>query len=161
MISVGDTLPGAKLIHMTDKGPQEVQLAEKLSGRKVVIVAVPAAFSGLCDQVHLPSFIRTKAQFDDRGVDEIICLAVNDPFVMKAWGESTGASEAGITMLADADGGFTKAIGMDFDAPVVGLYGRSTRYAMLVEDGTVRVLNTESEHGVCDRTAGEGLLEAI
>ncbi|KUJ76512.1 thiol peroxidase [Ruegeria marisrubri] len=161
MISVGDSLPDAKLIRMTDSGPEVVRLSDKLTGRKVVLVAVPAAFSGLCDQVHLPSFIRTKPQFDAKGVDEIICLAVNDPFVMKAWGESTGATEAGITLLADADGSFTREIGMNFDAPVVGLYGRSVRYAMVVEDGVVRALNTESEHGICDRTAGETLLEEI
>lgn len=160
-IQPGDTLPDATFLRMTDSGPEEVPLAPKLKGRKVVIVAVPAAFSGLCDKLHLPSFIRTRDQFAERGVDEIICVAVNDPFVMKAWGETSGATEAGITMLADADGSFAKSIGMSFDAPVVGLFGRSIRYAMLVEDGVVKVLNTEAAHGVCEATAGEGLLEAM
>lgn len=161
MIKVGDTLPEATLIRKTDTAMEPVELSGKTKDRKVVIVAVPAAFSGLCDQVHLPSFIRSKAGFEAKGVDEIICLAVNDPFVMEAWGKSTGATEAGITMLADADGSYAKAIGMDFDAAVAGLYGRSLRYAMLVENGEVKILNMEEQHGVCDLTAGETLLEAM
>lgn len=161
MIKVGDSLPEATLMVKTDSGMAPVALADKVKGRKVVLVAVPAAFSGLCDQLHLPSFIRTKPQFEEKGVDEIICVAVNDPFVMEAWGISTGATDAGITLLSDADGSFAKSIGMNFDAPVAGLYGRSLRYAMLAEDGVVKILNMETEHGVCDLTAGETLLDAI
>lgn len=161
MISVGDRLPDATLIRKTGTGMEQVPLADLISGRRVVIVGVPGAYSGLCDQVHLPSFIRTRPAFDAKGIEAVICIAVNDPFVMDAWGNSTGAAQAGIEMLADADGGFTRAIGMSFDAPVVGFYGRSTRYAMLAEDGIVRVLNTEEAHGICDRTAGETLLEAL
>ncbi|MBO6774162.1 MAG: peroxiredoxin [Marinibacterium sp.] len=160
-ISVGDKLPDATLIYMTDEGPGSVQLADKLAGRKVVILAVPAAFSNTCDKLHMPSFIRTKAQFDGKGVDEIICLSVNDVFVVRAWGESTGATEAGITMLADADGSFTKAIGMAFDAAVIGFYGRSVRYAMLVEDGVAKIIQTEEKAGVCEMTSGEALLEKM
>lgn len=161
MINVGDTLPEATLMRKTDAGFEQIALSDKVKGRKVVIVAVPAAFSGLCDQVHLPSFIRTKPKFDEKGVDEVICVAVNDPFVMEAWGKTTGADEAGITMLADADGSYSKAIGASFDAPVAGLFGRSIRYAMLVDDGEVKVLKTEEEHGVCDLTAGETLLDEM
>ena len=84
-----------------------------------------------------------KDGFDDKGVDEIVCVSVNDPFVMKAWGEATGADEAGIAMLGDAEGAFTKAIGMDFAAPPAGLIGRSKRYAMVVEDGVVAALHVE------------------
>jgi len=109
----------------------------------------------------VPSFIRTKDQFDGKGVDEIICVSVNDPFVMKAWGEATGADAAGLTMLADPESAFTTAIGMNFDAPPVGLMARSKRYAMLVEDGVVKVLNEESSPGECEVSAGEGLLDAM
>ena len=91
----------------------------------------------------------------------MICLSVNDPFVMSAWGESTGATAAGITMLGDADSSFTKAIGMDFDAPPVGLMGRSKRYAMLVDDGTVTILQEEENPGVCDVSGGEALLASM
>jgi cytochrome c peroxidase len=94
-------------------------------------------------------------------VDEIICISVNDPFVMQAWGEATGATAAGITMLADPQGAFTKALGMDFDAPPAGLIGRSKRYAMAVEDGRVTVLHVEESPGTCEASAGESMLAEI
>ncbi|EEX09243.1 peroxiredoxin-2E-2 [Ruegeria lacuscaerulensis ITI-1157] len=161
MISTGDTLPEATLIQMGENGPEEVRLSSKVKGRKVVIFAVPGAFTGTCTTAHVPSFMRTTDQFAAKGVDEIICVAVNDPFVMQAWGESTGATAAGLTMLADPASEFTKAIGMDFDAPPAGLFGRSKRYAMLVEDGKVVALNLEESPGTCEVSAGEGLLEVI
>ena len=135
-----------------------VKMADKVKGRKVVVFAVPGAFTPTCHSAHVPSFVRTKDQFDAKGVDEIICVSCNDPFVMKAWGEATGATAAGITMLADASSEFTRAIGMDFDAPPVGLIARSKRYAMLVDDGTVTLLQQEESSGVCDVSGGEGLL---
>ncbi|WP_050605111.1 peroxiredoxin [Ruegeria sp. 6PALISEP08] len=161
MISTGDALPEATLIQMGANGPEEVRISDKTKGRKVVIFAVPGAYTGTCTTAHVPSFMRTKKQFDDKGVDEIMCLSVNDPFVMQAWGESTGATEAGLTMVSDAASEFTKAIGMDFDAPPVGLIARSKRYAMLVEDGKVTALNLEENPGACEISAGEGLLEVI
>lgn len=161
MISTGDTLPDATLIQMGANGPEEVRISDKVKDRKVVIFAVPGAFTGTCTTAHVPSFIRTKGQFDAKGVDEVICLSVNDPFVMSAWGESTGATGAGLTMLSDAASEFTKAIGMEFDAPPVGLIARSKRYAMLVEDGKVTVLNLEENPGTCEISAGETLLGAI
>jgi cytochrome c peroxidase len=145
---------------MTDEGPETVSLAGKLSGRKVVIFAVPGAFSNTCHVAHMPSFIRTKDGFAEKGVDEIICLAVNDPFVMRSWAEATGADAAGISCLADADGSFAKAVGQDFDADVIGFYGRSKRYAMYVEDGVVKVFHPEVTRG-CEVSSGEALLEAI
>ncbi|MDU8912618.1 peroxiredoxin [Aestuariicoccus sp. MJ-SS9] len=160
-ISAGDTLPDATLLQIGENGPKEVSLAPRLAGRKVVLFAVPGAFTPTCDSAHVPSFIRTKDQFDAKGVDEIICLSVNDPFVMKVWGETTGATDAGITMLADPGSAFTKAIGMDFDAPPAGLHGRSQRYAMLVEDGKVVLFHEELGRGVCEATAGEALLAAM
>ncbi|WP_120634712.1 peroxiredoxin [Ruegeria sp. EL01] len=161
MISTGDTLPNATLIQMGADGPEGVQVSDKTKGRKVVIFAVPGAYTGTCTTAHVPSFMRTKDQFDAKGVDEIICVSVNDPFVMSAWGDATGASEAGLTMLSDASSEFTKALGMDFDAPPVGLIARSKRYAMLVEDGKVIALNLEENPGVCEISAGEGLLDVI
>ncbi|WP_170391446.1 peroxiredoxin [Ruegeria arenilitoris] len=161
MISTGDTLPEATLIQMGADGPEEVRVSSKIKGRKVVIFAVPGAFTPTCHSAHVPSFMRTKDQFAAKGVDEIICVSVNDPFVMKAWGEATGATAAGLTMLADPASEFTKAIGMDFDAPPAGLIARSKRYAMLVEDGKVVALNLEESPGACEISAGEGLLEVI
>ena len=157
-IEQGQTLPDATLIRLGDEGPEEVSLDSLTKGRKVVIFAVPGAFTPTCHSAHVPSFLRTKQHFAEKGVDEIVCIAVNDPFVMKAWGEATGAEEAGIAMLADPESAFTKAIGMDFTAPPVGLIARSKRYAMLVDDGTVTLLNVEGSPGECEVSAGETLL---
>ncbi len=158
-ISEGSRLPAATLLHVGDAGPAPVDLAARVAGRKVAIFAVPGAFTGTCTTAHVPSFIRTRDGFAAKGVDEIICISVNDPFVMKAWGDATGANDAGLTMLADADGSFTRAMGMDFDAPPVGLLGRSRRYAMLVDDGTVTALNIEESPGTCELSGGEALLD--
>lgn len=160
-ISTGDKLPSATLMQMGAEGPEAVSLNDKTAGRKVVIFAVPGAYTPTCHSAHVPSFIRTKDALAAKGVDEVICVSVNDPFVMKSWGEATGADAAGITMLGDADASFTKAIGMDFDAPPAGLLSRSKRYAMLVDDGTVSVLQAEENPGVCEVSGGEALLDAI
>ena len=161
MISVGDKLPDATVLRMGDKGPEQVSLGDKLKGRKVVIFGLPGAYTGTCTTAHVPSFIRTKAQFEAKGVDEIICVSVNDPFVMQAWGEATGATQAGLSFLADAGAAFTKAIGADFTADAVGLHDRSKRYALYAEDGVVQVLHAEDNPGACEISAGESLLEAI
>lgn len=159
-ISQGDRLPEATLIRFGAKGPEDVSLQDLTRGRKIVVFAVPGAFTPTCHSAHVPSFIRTKAQFDAKGVDEIVCISVNDPFVMNAWGEATGATAAGISMLADP-GGFTKALGLSFDAPARGLIGRSKRYAMYVVDGRVEVLHLEEAPGTCEVSGGEAMLAAI
>ena len=160
-ITVGDKLPETTFLIFGENGPEEVPLASKLKGRKVVIFGLPGAFTRGCSVTHLPSFMRTRDAFAEKGVDEVICIAVNDPFAMTAWGQHTGATEAGITMLADAAGDFTKAIGLEFSAPVVGLYNRCQRFALMAEDGVVKVLNLEEEAGACKLTVGEELLEKI
>jgi cytochrome c peroxidase len=160
-IAEGDRLPEAELIRMGDSGPEAVSLGGLARDGKMVVFAVPGAFTPTCSAAHVPSFIRTKDQFAEKGVDSIVCVAVNDPFVMKAWGESTGATEAGIQMMSDASGAFTRALGLDFDAPPAGFHGRSKRYAMYVEDGVVKALHVEESPGTCETSAGESLLEAI
>lgn len=160
-ISVGDKLPDATLLALGEAGPTGVSLSEKLVGRKVVIFGLPGAYTGTCTTAHVPSFMRTQADFEAKGVDEIICVSVNDPFVMQAWGESTGATAAGLTFLGDSSAEFTTAIGLDFSAPPAGLINRSKRYAMYVEDGEVKVLQVEENPGVCDISGGEALLAAI
>jgi glutaredoxin/glutathione-dependent peroxiredoxin len=160
-ISPGDTLPDATLLHIGANGPEGVALHARLKGRKVILFGLPGAYTGTCTSAHVPSFIRTKDAFAAKGVDEIICVSVNDPFVMKAWGDSTGASAAGITMLGDADAAFTLAIGMAFTAPPVGFFDRSKRYALYAEDGVVKVLHAEESPGVCDASGGEAMLRAM
>ncbi len=160
-IKEGDAVPGAKLVKLGADGPEHVDLAERLKGRRVVIFAVPGAFTPTCHSAHVPSFVRTRDAFREKGIDEIICIAVNDPFVLGAWDEATGASEAGITMLGDPEAAFTRAVGMEFDAPPAGLIARSRRYAMVVEDGIVRTLHVEQGPGVCEVSGGEALLATL
>lgn len=157
-IKTGDRLPDATVIVNGAEGPEQVQIADLTAGKTVVIFGLPGAYTGTCTNAHVPSFVRTKDQFAEKGVDAILCVAVNDPFVMGEWGKSTGAAAAGIRMLADPAAEFTKALGMEFTAPPVGLYDRSKRYAMLVEDGTVKLLNAEDNPGACEISAGETLL---
>ena len=120
----GDTLPQGTLLQMTQDGPAAVDMAQYATGR-VAIFALPGAYTGICSTQHVPSFIRTADQFRAKGVDRIVCVSVNDPFVMGAWAKDTGAEAAGLTFLSDADGAFTEAMGMSFDAPPAGLFGRS------------------------------------
>jgi cytochrome c peroxidase len=160
-ISKGDSLPDANLLRLGADGPEQVSLAELTKGRKVVLFAVPGAYTPTCHSAHVPSFTRNADALKSKGVDEIICVSVNDPFVMKAWGEATGADAAGLTLLGDADGSFTKAIGMNFDAPPAGLFGRSQRYALMAEDGVVKVLHLEESPGVCEISGGEAMVAAI
>jgi glutaredoxin/glutathione-dependent peroxiredoxin len=159
-IAIGSALPDASLLRMGENGAEAVTLSSKLKGRKVVIFGLPGAYTGTCSTAHVPSFIRTAPKFAEKGVDEIICVAVNDPFVMKAWGEATGAAAAGIAMLGDADSAFSKAIGMTFDVPPLGFFARSKRYALLAEDGVVTQFNPETGPG-CEISAGEYLLAQI
>lgn len=159
-LAIGQKLPDASMSVMGQDGPATLSLADKLAGRKVVVFALPGAFTGACSTSHLPSFIRTADAFRAKGVEDVICISVNDPFVLGAWGDATGASAAGITLLGDADGSFTRAIGMDFTAPAIGLIGRSNRWAALVEDGTITALSVD-EPGVCDISTGERFLETI
>lgn len=157
-IKSGDTLPDGNLIKLGEAGPEAVSVAELTKGKRIALFAVPGAYTPTCSSAHVPSFIRTKDGFAAKGIDTIVCVSVNDPFVMKAWGEATGATAAGIHMLGDTDGAFTAALGLSFDAPPAGLHGRSRRYAMIVDNGTVTALHIEESPGVCETTAGESLL---
>ena len=160
-IQTGDTLPDATLLELTADGPGPVDLGALTKGRKIAMFGLPGAYTGTCTTAHVPSFIRTKDELKEKGIEDIICLAVNDPFVMGAGGRSTGGSDAGIRFLGDADGALTKAMGLDFSAPPAGFYGRSQRYAMVVEDGKVTVLNIEDSPGTAEKSSGEALLAAL
>ncbi len=160
-ISVGSVLPDAMLSIKGDGEPEQVSLSAKLKGRNVVIFGLPGAFTSTCTAAHLPSFMRTREKLAAKGVDEVICVSVNDPFVMQAWGVSTGATAAGITMLADSDASFTKAIGMEFSVPPIGFFDRSKRYAIYVVDGVIKVSHHTSGADACEIAGGEAMLAAI
>ncbi|MDU8945306.1 peroxiredoxin [Ovoidimarina sediminis] len=159
-IEVGTPLPAATLVRLGDDGPEAIDTRDYVAGRKVVLFGLPGAFSGTCSTSHVPSFMRTAEAFREKGIDEIICVSVNDAFVMKAWGEATGATAAGLTFLADADASLTKALGMEFSVPVLGFYDRSNRYALVLDDGIVTVANVD-EPNTCNLSTGESLLEAM
>lgn len=160
-ISVGDRLPEANLLQMGADGAEAVALSARLKGRNVVIFGLPGAFTGTCTTSHVPSFVRVMDKLKAKGVDEVICLAVNDPFVMKAWGDSTGAAAKGVTFLADGDASFTKAIGQEFTVPNLAFFDRSKRYALYAVDGVVKVLNQGKESNACEISGGEAMLDAI
>ena len=160
-IGTGDRLPEATFLEKGPDGIAAVPAGEVFSGRRVVLFGLPGAFTGMCSTQHVPSFIRVADRLRAKGVDEIVCVAVNDPFVMAAWSEATGAGAAGIRMLADADGSFARALGLEFSNPERGLIGRSKRYALLAEDGVVRVLNLETSRTDCEISGGETMLAAI
>lgn len=160
-IAVGDKLPDATFRFLSADGPQETTTADLFGGKKVALFGLPGAFTGTCTTAHLPSFMRVEGKLRDKGVDAVICLSVNDIFVMSEWGKSTGADQTGLMLIADTEAAFTKAIGMDFTAPPVGLIDRSKRYSMIVEDGVVKTLNAEASPGECEISAGETLLDQL
>ena len=160
-ISIGDRLPNATLFEVRPEGHKTVSLDEKLVGRKVVIFAVAGAFADICNLSHLPGYMRHIDAFAEKGVDEVICLSVNDPLVMKAWGKSTGAFNAGLTLLADTDSGFSTGTGMSFDFPDDGMIARSKRYAMLIKDGLVLSLREEVHAGMCEVSTATAMLKTL
>lgn len=156
-IKEGDTLPQTTLLKAGDSGVDKIDTAS-LSGR-VAIFGLPGAFTGTCTNQHLPSFMRNVEGFREKGVERVICITVNDPFVCKAWSDATGAADAGVEVLSDASGALTRAMGLNFDLADFGLIGRCKRFAMLVRDGKVEALNLEEAPGTCELTAGENLLK--
>ena len=158
-IKVGDSVPHATLTKMTSDGPAPVDTKDLFSGRTVALFAVPGAFTPTCSAKHLPGFIEKAGEFQSKGVDEIVCLSVNDVFVMGAWGKSSGA-EGKITMLADGNGDFAKALGLTMDGSRFGMGQRAQRFSMLVKDGKVTELNVE-EPGAFKVSSAEHLLAQL
>lgn len=156
-IKVGDRLPEAKFRVMTSEGPGWKTTDEVFKGRKVALFAVPGAFTPTCTNLHMPSFVNNIAAIKAKGVQTVAVTAVNDIFVLEAWKKATGA-DGKVDSLADGNGEFAKAIGMDFDGTAGGLGTRSKRYSMLVEDGVVKKLNIEEAPGKCDVSGGQTLL---
>jgi glutaredoxin/glutathione-dependent peroxiredoxin len=160
-IKVGDHLPEATLFRMGAQGVDQVTISALTKGRRVVIFGLPGAYTGTCSTMHVPSFMRTAAQFKAKGVDEIICLATDTPHVMDAWAKSTGGAAAGITFLSDGMSAFTTAAGLEFSVPRIGFANRSKRYSAFVEDGVVTRFNPEPPDSQCEISAGETLLAQI
>jgi peroxiredoxin len=154
-ISVGDRLPELPLTIATPDGPQQTTTQEFFGGKRVALFAVPGAYTPTCSARHLPSFVEKAGELKGKGVDEIACISVNDPFVMAAWNKSDGSQD--ITMLADGNGAFADAVGLSFDGSKFGMGKRSQRYSMLVNDGTIEQLNVEAP-GEYNASSAETLL---
>ncbi len=158
-IKVGDTLPmDVKLKEPGESGPKDVSVAELFKGKRVVLFAVPGAFTPTCSMKHLPGFVAGAPSLRAKGVDEVACVSVNDAFVMGAWGEAQGA-KGKVRMLADGNGDFTRAVGLELDARGFGMGARSQRYAMVVKDGKVEQLHVEPGPGLnvssCEAVLGK------
>ncbi|KMO14935.1 peroxiredoxin [Methylobacterium indicum] len=158
-IQVGDHLPQATFRVMGPEGPVPKTTDDVFKGRRVVLVAVPGAFTPTCHRNHLPGYVTRRDEILARGIDAIAVTSVNDVFVLEAWSKSAGAE--GIEFLADGNGDFAKALGLDMDGTGFGLGIRSKRYAMVVEDGVVRVLNVEDAPSKADVSGAENLLTAL
>ncbi len=159
-IAVGDTIPDVTIKTLGESGPTNVSTKELLGTGKVVLFAVPGAFTPTCSDHHLPSYVVRGEDLKAKGVDTIACLSVNDVFVMKAWGADQGVGDD-ILMLADGNGEFTEAIGLTMDGTGFGLGKRSQRYAMIIEDGVVQVLNIETAGGSIEKSGAEAILAAL
>ena len=157
MIALGQKLPTATLSQLTSEGMVNHDVTELFAGKKVVLFAVPGAFTPTCSEAHLPGYVVLADKFQEKGVDLIACVAVNDAFVMKAWGEAQNASE--LLMLGDGDASFTKALGLTLDTEGFGGV-RSQRYAMVIEDGVVTVLNIE-EAGEFEASKAETVIAVL
>ncbi|WJH39215.1 peroxiredoxin [Aliirhizobium terrae] len=159
-IAVGDKLPEAKFKEKTADGPVEITTGELFAGKKVVLFAVPGAFTPTCSLNHLPGYVENRDAILARGVDEIAVVAVNDWHVMGAWAQQSGAMGK-IHFLADFDASFTKAMGLEADLSAGGLGVRSKRYSMLVEDGVVKSLNVEESPGQATASGAAAMLEQL
>jgi len=157
-IKEGDKLPEATMHIMKEGRPTPIKTGELFGGKKVVVFAVPGAFTPTCSQAHLPGFVVHADQIKAKGVDSIVCISVNDAFVMDSWGKNSNADE--ILMVGDGNGDFTKAVGLEMDGSGFGLGKRSQRYAMIVEDGVVKKLNVEAP-GKFEVSKAEAILEAL
>jgi glutaredoxin/glutathione-dependent peroxiredoxin len=142
-IQVGDKIPSVTLHHMTDKGPAEITTDELFNNKKVILFALPGAFTPTCSQAHVPGYLMKSDELLAKGVDQIICLSVNDAFVMGGWGVDQNVEDK-ILMLADGSAVFTQAVGLELDAVARGMGIRSQRYAMIVNNGIVELLNVEA-----------------
>jgi glutaredoxin/glutathione-dependent peroxiredoxin len=158
-IKVGDTIPSMKLMAATADGPKEITTDEIFKGKKVVLFAVPGAFTPTCSAKHLPGFVQNAAALKAKGIDTIACIAVNDAFVMGAWGKDQGTDDR-IMMLADGAAAFAKALGLELDLNARGMGWRSQRYALIADNGKVTHLGVEAPGGF-EVSKAEAILAAL
>ena len=159
-IKVGDKVPSGTFGIMKSEGPGSISSDELFKGKTVVLFSVPGAFTPTCSKTHLPGFVKNAGAIKSKGVDSIACLAVNDVFVMDAWGKSSGA-DGNVLMLADGNAAYTKALGLELDASGFGMGTRGQRFAMIVKNGVVDKLQVEPSAGQCTISGGESILAGL
>ena len=159
-IKPGDKLPDVQLMHLGDAGPSPISTEELFSGKTVALFAVPGAFTPTCSNQHLPGFIEKSEELRAAGVDTIVCLSVNDAFVMGAWGQQQGANGK-VMMVADGNGELTEKMGLSMDGSGFGMGMRSVRYSMIIRDGAVETLNIEQNPGTAVDSGAENLLSQL
>ena len=158
-IKVGDRIPDATLYVMSEQGPQAVKTGDIFKGKKVALFALPGAFTPTCSAKHLPGFVQHAESIKGKGVDQIACLSVNDAFVMDAWGKAQNVGDK-VLMLADGNAEFSKAVGLTMDGTNYGMGTRACRYAMVVDNGTVKALNVEAP-GAFEVSSAEAIMKAL
>jgi peroxiredoxin len=158
-IKVGDKLPEAKLKHKTAEGVKDLTTGELFAGKKVLVFALPGAFTPTCSAKHLPGYVEKAGDIKAKGVDKIVCLSVNDAFVMDAWGKDQKVGDK-VMMIADGNADFTKAVGLELELGANGMGTRSKRYAMLVDNGVVKKLEVEKP-GAFEVSSAEHMLKQI
>lgn len=159
-IRVGDKFPSVTVKKVGDAGLDEIDSGALVAGKKVVLFGVPGAYTGTCSKVHLPGYLSQADALKAGGVDEIICLSVNDPFVMKAWGD-VHEVDGKVTMLPDGNGELTRALGLEFDGSGAGLGTRSKRFSMIIDDGVVSALDVEEAPGEVEVSGAESCLAKL
>ena len=161
MLEIGRKLPNSSVLLVTESKIEKIDLMDKLVGRSVAIFGMPGAFTETCTELHIPNILKYKQKLLDLGVEEIFVIVVNDTFVVRRWGYSFDAFNQGITLIADSNSEFSKAVGLNFSVPSIGFYDRSLRYAMMSRDGVVVKFLIEKSKDEITTSGADALVEAI
>ena len=159
-IKVGEKIPNSKVFILSEEGPKEISIGDFIGGGKVILFGVPGAFTPTCSAKHLPGYVNMFEQYKEKGIDHVICISVNDPFVMSAWGKEHNVEDK-ILMIGDPFLNFTKGIGADVDKSARGLGIRSNRYTMLVDNLKIVKLQEEADTGSCEISAAENFIKLV
>ena len=159
-LEVGQPVPLPHLKAVSSNGIQDLDLSVFLKGKRVIVFGVPGAFTPLCSEKHVPSFMSHASSFHQKGIDHVVCVSVNDPFVLAAWKRTLGADDS-ILFVADGNGTWVKSMGLTFDGSAFGLGERAKRFAMLLDDGILKMLEVEETPGTCGATSGESFLNTV